>query len=188
LLCSYTFLLILDLLVSGFPAESFASRILTFIVQLLVIAFLIYFLLSRKSNKIIKDNFVLNRVALVSSQFLCLMLVFALLGNFLGITRLSLQLTQGTINTIGIGLLLFLIFYLLKLSFFFLEAPIIRSMYLIINHKTRVRKRLIQYTEILILFVFIRSLLFQLDFAQHIIDAWYELVNKSWEFGKVQVS
>jgi potassium efflux system protein len=116
-------------------------------------------------------------------------MALALITNVLGVMRLSLQITTGTLNTIGIGLLLYLTFSFTKLGILFLvEFPLIRQMNIIVHHKQKVRKKMVYYTGLVFLIWFVVSITNQFDVARNIADAWNEFVNQSWEFGTVKVS
>jgi potassium efflux system protein len=184
----YVLLFLLNITFSGMPKDSFENRIFTLILQVLIILLLGFIIYSRRYG-LVRTSSIAYKFTFFMSQILLVLMALALITNVLGVMRLSLQITTGTLNTIGIGLLLYLTFSFTKLGILFLvEFPLIRQMNIIVHHKQKVRKKMVYYTGLVFLIWFVVSITNQFDVARNIADAWNEFVNQSWEFGTVKVS
>lgn len=162
-----------------------SGRLFLLALEVLIFAYLVFLINSFQGHE--KDaNRSLLRNAFILATFLFLA---AAIANLFGIVRLSLLLSVSTINSIGIGMLIFL-FYQLSRALFIVLAEIrpFSELNVIKERKNIVIKRLTNITRFVLIFLFFRGVLKQFKLYKLFLDTWQGFVNESWKIGEVNVS
>lgn len=181
----FVVLFALEIIINYVSEAYFSGRMALLFVELLTFSYLIYLLLKFRHSE--KDS---NR-KLIYFIFALAALIFlvSILANIAGIVRLSRLLSESTINSIGLGMLIFLFFQVSKALILVLaEVRPFSALNSIQENKDRILTSFINVVRLILILLFSRAILKQYKLFKPFVAEWQEFVTKSWQLGEVSLS
>lgn len=175
----------LEILINYVSYSYISGRFLLLIIELITFSYVSYLLyLFRGKSKESNRKLIYNSLSIA-----WLLYISSIFANIFGVVRLSQLLSEATINSIGIGMLVFIFYEISKALIIVLaEVKPFSKLNIIIDRKEIVLKWLANATRILLIMFFVRAILRQYKLLKPGIESWQNFVNKSWELGEVTIS
>lgn len=171
----------------------FSTRTIYFRLMLLATTIISFWLVNQFGNK--NNTFyelanpTLKKSIRIFMPVYFFLLCVALIVNILGFVNLANIIMKGLINSIMIGVLLFLMVVVINVMFrVFLETPFTQYSFIVANHKKLLLRRIHSLLVYLSVYLWIRSILVSVGILQQAINWLVGLLDAKWEVKNITIS
>lgn len=181
----FVILFALEIVINYVSEAYFSGRMVLLFVELLTFSYLVYLLVKfRNTEKDSNRKLIYFIFALAAAIFLV-----SIIANIAGVVRLSRLLSESSINSIGLGMLIFLFFQISKALLFVLaEVKPFSNLNSIKENKDKILASLTNVVRLIMILLFSRAILKQYKIFKPFVAEWQEFVTKSWKLGEVSIS